>query len=218
MAHDGGGPRRRHEDVGVGGAVAVQRGQEEAARQDDLPPARSPACHAPPTRSAAVALLQGAARRTARRRPANESDPITLEPVRPGAHLFLLVSPHGHVPVAYDACVLRTYFEHTHTRVDPVTRREVDDVEMWRLAKATDGAPLVVLSARRAGAEQLEEVRLASERAFEAWWAAALHESDPRRVDVVALPRLARALTDYYQRADWPSLGRRRLGSAPRLP
>jgi len=45
----------------------------------------------------------------------------------------------------------------------------------------------VVLSARRAGAEQLEEVRLASEREFEACFAAALHESDPRRVRVIAL-------------------------------
>jgi len=149
--------------------------------------------------SVGASLFQGAARRAARRRPANLVDPLTLEPLRLGAHPFMLVSPHSQVPVAYDACVLRAYFEHVHTRVDPVTRRELDDVEMWRLAKATGGAPLVVLPARRAGAEQLEEVRLASERAFEACWEAALHESDPRRARVVALPRLGRALTDYYQ-------------------
>ena len=156
-------------------------------------------CHAPPTWSAAASLLQCAVRRAARRRPVNEVDPLTLEPVRPGAHLFVLVSPHSHVPVAYDASVLRAYFEQTHTRVDPVTRRELDDVEMWRLAKATGGAPLVVLSARRAGAEQLEEVRLASERAFEACWSAAVYERDPRVVRVVALPRLRRALSDYHE-------------------
>ena len=119
--------------------------------------------------------------------------------MRPGAHLFVLVSPFSHIPVTYDACVLRAYFEHMHTRVDPVTRRALDDIEMWRLAKATGGAPLMILPARRAGAEQLEEVRLASERAFEACWAAALHEHDVRHVRVVALPRLRRALADYKQ-------------------
>jgi len=156
-------------------------------------------CARPRTRArhAAVLLLQRAVRRAARLRPANECDPLTLEGFGTGTRPFVLVSPHSHVPIAYNPGALRAYFEHTHTRVNPVTRRALDDVELWRLAKATGGEPLAILPAKRAQEEQHQEVLMASERALEACWAAALGDQHPWHFEASSLPGLRRSVDDY---------------------
>lgn len=92
----------------------------------------------------AARVLQRAAR--ARPRPSNRIDPITQEPP-PIRGRFLLVTERA--VLAYAPAPLRAYMEAVHTRTDPLTRRELNRVELLRLAHLTGGRPLRILDSER---------------------------------------------------------------------
>lgn len=96
------------------------------------------------TRHRAARVLQRAAR--GRLRPANPVDPITLEPP-PARSRFLLVTDKA--VLAYSPAHLREYLEATHTTADPLTRQELNRVELLRLAHLTGGKPLCIQPAMR---------------------------------------------------------------------
>lgn len=113
----------------------------------------------------AVFRLQFMARKYLRLKPVNECDPITLEPRTPGD--FIVVREAGndrHVSIAYNPAALRGYLEATQDTTDPLTRRKLNPVELYRLARATGGAPIALSTDARNEMLARQEMAVAMER------------------------------------------------------
>jgi hypothetical protein len=157
---------RQHQPAAPAGAVSVAEAAAAEMLQPELereperdpqlqhheperePPQSEPPAHDDGAHSAAALTLQRARRRAVRRRPANSTDPITLEDVatassasRSGQPLFRYVDAAGVLTVL-SAQALADYGLTAGELIHPLSRARLDACEVLRLEHALVGAGL----------------------------------------------------------------------------